>query len=172
MSIGPPDGPTRGVEAALEALQAALQAAADAAGDLRAAVADRDGESVRETIAGVAARQGGETAGELLERVAAQMGVEVAALRATGRARLLTQQRRVAAAVLRMAGHTHAAVSDALHRDATRSSVWCAEVDADPELRDAALRLGLAMGVASEADAAAAERRQCARTRNRKRRRR
>ena len=162
---------SQGVIAALEALRDALQAAGAAAEDLRAAAAEAGWPVELPPVAAELARDPDyDGAGDLLARVAGAMRVGVDALRGTGRQRTLARQRRVAVAVLRMAGHTHAAIGDAIHRDNSRSSIWCADVDADPELRDAALRLGAEVGVASEAEAAAATRRQQARTRNRARR--
>lgn len=161
---------SQGVIAALEAMRDALRAAGEAAEDLRAAAADAGWPVELPPVAADLARDPDyDGAGDLLARVADAMCVGMDALRGGGRQRTLTRQRRVAVAVLRMAGHTHAAIGDAIHRDGSRSSIWCADVDADPDLRDAAIRLGHEVGVASEADAAAAQSRQLARGRNRER---
>ena len=166
-----PDGPNRGVLVALEALHNALMAASAAAGDLRAAVAEADHPMVFRPPA-PAPEPVCESPAQLLARVAAQMRAPLEALRGKSKQRHLARQRRVAAAVLRMAGHSHPEIADAMHRDHSTSMLWTRTVEGDPELRDAALRLAREMGVADvdEAAAAAAASRQLARTRNRTRR--
>ena len=155
------------VVAALEALQLALQAAADAADDLRAAVAE---DQPNELVPPRPPDPIYESPAQLLARVAETMRAPLDALRGKGRQRHVARQRRVAAAVLRLAGHSHPEIADALHRDHSTSIAWTRESDADPELRDAALRLAAELGVASEAEGAGAERRTLARRRNRVRR--